>query len=1105
MLHDDAVKGQFLFAGTERFENGGKRMTTGIIREKKKRPCWLWLTGALFLSVVFILLMRNFTSGSVDPLTVEKRTWLKAHPVIRLAPDPDFPPVEYFDKNGGYNGITKDYVSLIEKKLGVRFKIVRLRDWNEIIKKAKSREIDIYVATKTPQRAEYMLFTKPFLEFPVVIIARKKVKGPLNLEKMNGMKVSVVSEYAAHNFIAYNYPKLNLDLVPDVETGLRKVSFGLSDAFVENLATATYYIEKEGITNLRIAGESGFFYRMGFASRNDLPELNQILEKGLADISVDEKKAIYKKWIPVEPISLLASKEFQAAIFSAFGVAVLVITAIVLWNRALARQVGRRTEELEKELAERKRMEEELRHAHEELEKRVEERTTDLRNANGLLEREITVRKRTESVIMARLRLLQFAGNHSLDELLEATLDEAESLTGSLIGFYHFLEDDQKTLSLQNWSTRTKAEFCKAEGKGSHYDVSAAGVWVDCIHERRPVVHNDYASLPHRKGIPPEHPPVVRELVVPVFRGNKIVAILGVGNKPLDYTSEDVETVSLLADLAWEITERKRMEEELLLSHFCINKAAIGIFQISLDDGKILRVNNSACLSLGYSSNELCAMSVLDIDPSLTWEKFVDSKRVAGFSGSLTFETVHRRKDGTTFPVEITVSNMEFHGKSTGFTFVRDITGQKRAIAELELTQFYVNRASIGIHRISEEGNIVFANEVTCRSLGYTPEELCSMTVFDIDPTFNLEKFREHRRITRAAGSRTFETIHRRKDGSTFPVEVTVNYLEYQDKEFSVSFAKDITERKGAEEALRESRAKYQAIVDTFDGLIYICSQDYRIEFMNRKLIERTGRGAVGEYCYEVMHDRDSVCPWCVNDRVFAGETIHWDMFSPKDKRWYEVLNVPIHHADGSMSKHSMMVDINDRILSEKELQRQKKLLEELNDTLEKRVEEEVAKNREKDIMLIQQNRQAALGEMLDHIAHQWKQPLNSISLTIQALEETASDGELTDELVEEAVSEIMALLDHMAQTIDIFRGFYRPDKQKKVFNIKDSIDQALAFIAPAFRFHSIAVELDVDPGLTGIRLSKGICTGAAQHSGQRERCFQSKSNGKTEGNHKVF
>lgn len=176
---------------------------------------------------------------------------------------------------------------------------------------------------------------------------------------------------------------------------------------------------------------------------------------------------------------------------------------------------------------------------------------------------DITEHKQTEAVNLARLRLIQFAATHTLDELLQETLDEAEKLSGSLIGFYHFVGADQKTLLLQNWSTRTKAEFCKAEGKGSHYDVARAGVWVDCIHQRRPVIHNDYASLPHRKGMPPGHAMVVRELVVPVFRGESIVAILGVGNKPRDYTSQDIERISLLADLAWEIAGRKRTEEEL--------------------------------------------------------------------------------------------------------------------------------------------------------------------------------------------------------------------------------------------------------------------------------------------------------------------------------------------------------------------------------------------------------------------------------------------------------------------------------------------------------------------------------------------------------------
>ncbi len=106
---------------------------------------------------------------------------------------------------------------------------------------------------------------------------------------------------------------------------------------------------------------------------------------------------------------------------------------------------------------------------------------------------------------------------------------------------------------------------------------------------------------------------------------------------------------------------------------------------------------------------------------------------------------------------------------------------------------------------------------------------------------------------------------------------------------------------------------------------------------------------------------------------------------------------------------------------------------------------------------------------MLDHIAHQWKQPLNSISLIIQGMELIAEDGELTNECIEETVSNIMALVDHMAQTIDVFRDFYSPEKEKTAFLIKDSIDSAIVFVAPALRLHDIDVELDVDAGVMAL------------------------------------
>jgi diguanylate cyclase (GGDEF)-like protein/PAS domain S-box-containing protein len=177
--------------------------------------------------------------------------------------------------------------------------------------------------------------------------------------------------------------------------------------------------------------------------------------------------------------------------------------------------------------------------------------------------RDITERKQSENIIHARVRTSEFAAKHSLSELLQNTLDELCDLTDSPIGFFHFVEPDQRTISLQAWSTRTLAEFCHAEGRGHHYDIGLAGVWVDCIRLGAPVIYNDYASLPHRKGLPEGHAPVVRVMIFPIIREEKIVAVIGVGNRAADYTETDIAYASRLADMIWDITERKRMESEL--------------------------------------------------------------------------------------------------------------------------------------------------------------------------------------------------------------------------------------------------------------------------------------------------------------------------------------------------------------------------------------------------------------------------------------------------------------------------------------------------------------------------------------------------------------
>ncbi len=313
-------------------------------------PCWLVFTMAL-------LLPGSSSLAADDLLTAQERAWLKTHPDIRIAPDPDFPPIEYIDSNEEYRGIAADYVMLLEKKLGMKFQIAVLPSWDDVLAQAQSREIDMFgAAAATPLREQYMNFTAPHFELPGVIIVSTKVGQNLTLKDLHGLKVAVVSGYVWQELIERDHPEIELEPVPDLLSGLKRVSFGSVDAMVANLAIATHYIEKSGITNLRVAGETGYFGRYALAVRKDWPQLNAILEKGLAAITADERAAILQKWVTLGgKRSILENRTFWIIFLSLL--ALLTVVAILWWNWSLRRQVSRRTAALREEFSQRKRVE----------------------------------------------------------------------------------------------------------------------------------------------------------------------------------------------------------------------------------------------------------------------------------------------------------------------------------------------------------------------------------------------------------------------------------------------------------------------------------------------------------------------------------------------------------------------------------------------------------------------------------------------------------------------------------------------------------------------------------------------------------------------------
>ncbi len=294
---------------------------------------------------------------------------------------------------------------------------------------------------------------------------------------------------------------------------------------------------------------------------------------------------------------------------------------------------------------------------------------------------DITERKRLDSIIKTRNSILELSYHCSLDELLQKTLDAVEILSQSKISFFHFVEEDQVTLSLQTWSTNTLQKMCSADGKDQHYPIDQAGVWVDCIAARSPVIHNDYLSLPHRKGLPVGHAPVIRELVVPILRNEKIVAILGVGNKESNYDQTDVQSISEVADIVLDIAERKKGEEALRISNE-FNQSLLQTIPFGMDIvdefGNILYLSEKIKQHFGDDSlGKKC------------WDLYRDDKKQCSdcplHSGINVGETKTNETngvlDGKTF--EIYHTGIIFHGQKAMLEAFIDIT--KRKLAEDEL------------------------------------------------------------------------------------------------------------------------------------------------------------------------------------------------------------------------------------------------------------------------------------------------------------------------------------------------------------------------------------------------------------------------------------
>jgi PAS domain S-box-containing protein len=283
-------------------------------------------------------------------------------------------------------------------------------------------------------------------------------------------------------------------------------------------------------------------------------------------------------------------------------------------------------------------------------------------------------------------------------------------------------------------------------------------------------------------------------------------------NKYVDHFIISEKQLKKNQELLRQSEERYRMLVETM-------NDGVGVVDLQ---NKLTYVNPSLCKMLGYTYDEAIGTNIENYLDDKNMEILRKQQKLRRKGASKPYEMVWIAKNNDRVithmsPRAIYNDKGEYNGS---FALVTDITDRKKTEEQLKLTKFGIDHSHIGIFQVDDDGTIYYANEHACKSLGYSSDELLGLKIWDIDPNLDSEKWKVHRRKTRSQVHSTMETAHRRKDGTVFPVEVAIDFIEFENRKYSISFAKDITERKLAEQSIRESEERYRRLSEaTFEGI----------------------------------------------------------------------------------------------------------------------------------------------------------------------------------------------------------------------------------------------------------------------------------------------
>ncbi|AEG00101.1 PAS domain-containing sensor histidine kinase [Methylomonas methanica] len=477
-------------------------------------------------------------------------------------------------------------------------------------------------------------------------------------------------------------------------------------------------------------------------------------------------------------------------------------------------------------------------------------------------------------------------------------------------------------------------------------------------------------------------------------------------------------------------------------------------------------MTKAALQRLGYNRQTCLSLTVAEVFPQLQSHSAFHAL-ITGDEASVALESLLQPLRGASYLMLLELDG--FSDRGNRYIHVRASTALPLSDSRhhLQLTQFVMDNVSIEVYWLDSGGYIRYANRQACQALGYSQKEILHKRIDDIDPVYPIHLWREHWQVLKQQKLIYLETQHQNKGGKLYPVTVMANYVRLGEAEYNIAFARDISKVKSYE-------ARFSQLVSVVNVIIWSCNAELVVDYVSPQVLEIVGLPAdnfigrelknfVGS---EYFHPEDrSILLEAVEGLQRWGTAVkdlqhriknaagHWQWMGLSMSAIFDD-NAELQQVVGSVHDISLQKQEEDRLLS-------------LNAELDKRVRRELENNQKSNLLLQQQAKLVAMGEVIGNIAHQWRQPLNALAVIMMNLDDALAYDEADKETMHRGLVRSQEILSGMSRTIDEFRGFFKNDKVLVETELAEPIKSCMSLLQATMTYHSIKLAF-VNPDSPG-------------------------------------